>query len=139
MKKGNILIILAVLGAALIAALGTVIPLPPIVTGEESVRSDLVKSRVGAVGQRYEFEQAALNYQKFLANNVIPGGLPSTMRGLADELEAGADPITVTTQIKADADLAARLGEAMYPYAQSSETYFKSLQGYEDDLMSWSR
>src|SRR4051794_31686420 len=136
MKNSNIVIILVVLSAALIAVLGTVIPLPPIVTGEETGRSDLVKSRIAAVAQRYQFEQAALEYQKFLANNDIPGGLPSTMRGLADELEAGADPLTVTTQIKADADLAMRLGEAMYPYAQTSETYFKSLQGYEDNLMS---
>lgn len=128
----------AILAALVLVLLGRVIPLPPLVTGEEGSRTTLVQAQSAAVDARYRFQQAQLDYQHYLATHDIPD-VPNELRQKASELAAGGDRTTLLDAARTRAARMIELGQAMMPYAQAGDEFFTTLQAYDDDLMSWSR
>jgi hypothetical protein len=128
----------AIVAALLLVLLGRVIPVPPVVTGEEGSRTDLVKTRTDVVAARYNFQQTELAYQRFLATHELTI-IPDELRQQADEWEAGGNHQALLAQARDKVRRSIELGQAMTPYALAGEAYFAELRKYDDDLMSWSR
>jgi len=127
----------ALLAALLLVLLGRIIPVPPLVTGEEGVRTHLVSTRLAAITSRYQFQQAELDYQHFLTTPLT--NLPNELRQEADALDAGGDRPTILAAARERTQRMLALGNAMYPYALAGDDFYAKLRAYDDDLMSWSR
>ncbi len=134
----RILTAAAVVAALLLVLLGRVIPLPPLVTGEEGSRAAVVQDRTTAIAERYQFQEATLNYQHFLATHAL-SNLPDELRQEAADLDAGGDRTAVLGEVQSRVPRILDLGHAIYPYADAGEIFFTTLQAYDDALMSWSR
>ncbi len=128
----------ALIAAVVLVLLGRVIPVPPVVTGEEGSRTDLVKTRIAVVTARYDFQQKELAYHRFLATHPLTI-IPNELRAQANEWDAGGNHAVLLAQARDKIQRSIELGQAMIPYAQSGETFFAQLGSYDDNLMSWSR
>jgi hypothetical protein len=148
------LLIALVVGLAVIAV-GRWVPLPPLVTGEEQVRQELVDTRGAVVAQRYRYLEAQREFEQYLATVPIPG-IPSQMHALAAQIRAGADPNAPTDQVqecaagmgerpgllqqaRECAQRAAAFGRVLARYAHPADDLFTMLRGYDDQLMAYSR
>ncbi len=127
----------AIVAALLLVLMGRVIPLPALVTGEEGSRTDLVAARTEAITARYQFQQAELDYERFLTAPL--SNLPDELRKEADDLDAGGDRKTIMEQAHTRVARMIDLGKAMFPYAESGDQFFVKLLRYDDALMSWTR
>jgi len=127
----------ALVAAIVLVLLGRVIPVPPVVTGEEGSRTDLVKTRIAVVTARYDFQQKELAYHRFLTRPLSL--IPTELRQQANEWDAGGNRQVLLQQAHDKIQQSLDLGHAMIPYAQSGEAFFAQLRSYDDDLMSWSR
>ena len=128
----------ALVAAVVLVLLGRVIPVPPVVTGEEGSRTDLVKTRIDVVTARYDFQQNELAYHRFLATHTLTI-IPNELRAQAGEWDAGGNHAVLLEQARDKVRRSIELGQAMIPYAQSGEAFFAQLRSYDNDLMSWSR
>ncbi|HUS15049.1 MAG TPA: hypothetical protein VM536_08545 [Chloroflexia bacterium] len=135
----RILTAAAIVGALVLVLLGRLIPVPPLVTGEDGSRTDLVKTRNEATTLRYEFQKATLDYQHYLATHEIPNDGPNRLRADAAELKAGGNRQIILDRARDKTRRAIELGNAMIPYAVGGERFFGTLQDYDNNLMSWSR
>jgi hypothetical protein len=132
----------AALAALLLVLLGRVIPTPPLVTGEEGSRTTLVTARTDALTERYKFQDATLEYQRFLATHPLGTEgtiLPNELRLGADQWEAGGDHTALLAMARDRTRRIIELGHALSAYAVAGDTFLAKLRAYDDDLMSWSR
>ncbi len=127
----------AIIAAVVLVLLGRVIPVPPVVTGEEGSRTDLVKTRIDVVTARYDFQQKELAYHRFLTKPLTL--IPNEVRRQATEWENGGNHQVLLEQARNKIQQSVDLGHAMIPYAESGEAFFAQLRRYDDNLMSWSR
>src|SRR3954451_5094761 len=93
----RISILLAIIAAIVVLAVGRWVPLPPLITGEEQVRQQLVDTRGKVVAQRYLYLEAQREFEHYLATVPIPA-IPSQMHAIAAQIRAGADPNAPTDQ-----------------------------------------
>ena len=128
----------ALLAAVLLVLLGRVLPLPPLVTGEEGVRLELVKTRLDAVTARYEFQTAALAYERFLGTHDVPN-VPNELREKAADLDAGGDRTTLNGEVRTRVQLILDLGHSLLARSIAGDKFFAELRTYDDQLMGWSR
>jgi hypothetical protein len=128
----------ALLAAVVLVLLGRVLPVPPLVTGEEGVRVQLVKTRLDAVTARYTFQNAALAYERFLGTHDVPN-VPDEMRQKAADLDAGGDRATLLQESRTRMQLVLDLGHSLLARAIAGDAFFAELRTYDDQLMGWSR
>src|SRR3954452_14701059 len=83
--------LVALVIALIVIAIGRWVPLPPLITGEEQVRAQLVDTRGRVVAQRYLYLEAQREFEHYLATVSVPG-IPSEMHAIAAQIRAGADP-----------------------------------------------
>ena len=148
-------VLLPLLVGLVVIAVGRWVPLPPLVTGEEQVRQQLVDTRGAVVAQRYLYQNAQREFEYYLANVPIPG-IPSQMHALSAQIRGGADPNAPTDQVqecaagsaerpsllqqaRECARRAAAFGRVLSRYAHPADDLFTQLRGYDDQLMAYSR
>ena len=148
--------VLIAIGVALVVlAVGRWVPLPPLITGEEAVRQELVDTRGKVVAQRYLYLEAQTEFEHYLYTVAVPA-IPTQMHDLAAQIRSGANATTPTgiTQSCAErvgpqatpiqqaqecARRAAEFGRVLSRYAHPADDLFTLLRQYDDQLMAYSR
>jgi hypothetical protein len=148
-------LLIALVVGLVVIAVGRLVPLPPLITGEEQVRRELVDTRGAVVAQRYLYLEAQREFEYYLATVPIPG-IPSQMHAIAAQIRAGADPHAPTDQAqecaagmgerpsllqqaRECARRAAAFGRVLSRYAHPADELFTLLRRYDDQLMAYSR
>jgi hypothetical protein len=148
-------VLVALLAALIVLAIGRWVPLPPLITGEEAVRQELVDTRGQVVAQRYLYLEAQREFEHYLATVPIPG-IPSQMHAIAAQMRTVADPNAPTDQVQECAigigerpsliqqaqecaRRAAAFGRVLSRYAHPADDLFTLLRKYDDQLMAYSR
>src|SRR5438046_881944 len=86
-------LLIALLAALALVAVGRWLPLPPLVTGEEAVRTQLVDTRGKIVAQRYLYLEAHTDFERYLRTHELPN-IPQEMHDRARMLREGGDRAT---------------------------------------------
>ena len=135
---GQPAVLLALVGALIVLAVGRLVPLPPIVTGEEQVRRELVATRGKVVEQRYLYLTAQREFELYLSKHDL-SNLPQQMHDIAAQMRAGGDKPTLLAAAHDRATRAADFGRALARYGKPADTLYTLLRAYDDELMSYSR
>src|SRR6476620_6998250 len=112
-------LIIALLAVLAGVAVGRLVPLPPLVTGEEDV-SKLTATRGQVVAQRYLYLQAHTDFERYLRTHPLPN-IPQEMHDRARLLRAGGDQATLLRESQERAARVADFGRALSAYAHPSD------------------
>ncbi len=149
-------VLIATVVALIVLAVGRWVPLPPLVTGEEAVRQELVTTRGKVVAQRYLYQEAQREFEHYLYTVSVPTSLPTQMHDIAAQIRKGTNATTPTgimqpcaervgpqatpvQQAQECARRAADFGRVLARYAHPSDNLFTLLRQYDDQLMAYSR
>jgi hypothetical protein len=141
--------------ALIVLAVGRWVPLPPLVTGEEGVRQELVTTRGKVVAQRYLYQEAQREFEHYLYTVAVPP-IPMQMHEIAAQIRQGTNATTPTGILQSCAEQvgpqatpiqqaqecarrAADFGRVLSRYAHPSDDLFALLRQYDDQLMAYSR
>jgi hypothetical protein len=148
-------VLIAIIVALIVLAVGRWVPLPPLVTGEEGVRKDLVEMRGKVVAQRYLYLEAQREFEHYLYTVSVPP-IPAQMHAIAAQIRQGTSATAPTgilqecaervgpqatpiQQAQECARRAADFGRVLSRYAHPSDDLFALLRQYDDQLMAYSR
>lgn len=148
-------VLIAIIVALIVLAVGRWVPLPPLVTGEEGVRKDLVDMRGKVVAQRYLYLEAQREFEHYLYTVSVPP-IPAQMHAIAAQIRQGTSATapsgilqecaervgpqaTPIQQAQECARRAADFGRVLSRYAHPSDDLFALLRQYDDQLMAYSR
>jgi hypothetical protein len=141
--------------ALIVLAVGRWVPLPPLVTGEEGVRQELVTTRGKVVAQRYLYQEAQREFEHYLYTVAVPP-IPAQMHEIAAQIRQGTSATTPTGILQSCAEQvgpqatpiqqaqecarrAADFGRVLSRYAHPADDLFTLLRQYDDQLMAYSR
>src|SRR4051812_30247979 len=110
-------VLIAAVVALIVLAVGRWVPLPPLVTGEEAVRQELVTTRGQVVAQRYLYQEAQREFEHYLYTVSVPG-IPTQMHDIAAQIRKGTNATTPTGIME---ECAERVGPQATPVQQAQE------------------
>jgi hypothetical protein len=136
LTNGALWAILAGIGIVLVAWL---VPLPPVIAGEEALAAKTIPAdRAQARTAAEEFHAADGAYRAYIGTHDL-GALLITAREAITESRAAPDDVDRLAQLKEAAAQVSKYAEVLFVYAQASDHYLNALRGYDDKLMSWTR